>query len=83
MAEVRCQSCGHAASRHDNNGCQIRILTNWSEETKAFQGERLCNCHRYCEPPNPNISDTGCPHERLKESPACVHCGQAVAERVE
>lgn len=80
---MRCQSCGHAENRHATNGCQIRILTNWSEESKTFHGERACNCHQYIEPYNPSVSETGCPHERLKETPSCVHCGQVVAERVE
>jgi rubredoxin len=76
---MRCQRCGHLADQHDgHNQCQIRVLTDWNESRRAFAGERPCGCTGYRAPPTAN--KTGCPHERVKDSTNCVHCGQAVVE---
>ncbi len=78
---MRCQRCGHPADQHGSTGCHIRIVTGWVEAEKRFSGERPCGCTAYAAPYVPK-PDCGCPHEVIKESANCVHCGRAVKEIV-
>lgn len=75
---MQCENCGHKPELHGENGCRMRILTGWNPETQRWASHRECPCVDFVGPPEP--PPDACPHEFVKTSPHCVHCGAIATE---
>lgn len=72
---MNCTRCGHTLQQHGAAGCRVKVLTGWSETQLAFTSHRDCTCTGYIGSV-PVTGRGGCPHEMIKESNLCVHCGR-------
>lgn len=80
--DPNCLRCSHPLSSHAKEGerqCRRKTLTGWSEETKTFANDEMCECEGYLgRVPNHEVGKRGCPHELVEGSRVCVVCKEPV-----